>query len=89
MAKGGYRPGAGRKKGGRDKPHILDYWTPQEVVEFFEHIKKQYKSNDRIAVWVGEQISGKAVQPVSGENGEPIAIVFDNAFAPKTKGSSK
>ena len=65
--------------------------TPEEIEEMLEvtGLKKALKGD--FAFWkdVRDRIHGKPVQPVSGENGEPIAIVFDNAFAPKTKGSSK
>ena len=74
MAKGGRRPGAGRPKGGKDKPHILDYWTPVEVADFFVHIRKQYKKSDRIATWVGDQISGKPAQAITGPEGGPVQI---------------
>lgn len=66
---GGKRKGSGRRRGSGDKPHLLDYWTAAEVAAYFQHIKKAYKTNPKIATWVGDQISGKAVQPLAGHDG--------------------
>lgn len=74
MARGGKRPGSGRKPGISNRPNILDYWTDEEVAEYFAYMRKSYKKSDRIATWVGDHISGKAVQAITGPNGGPIEV---------------
>ncbi len=62
--RGGTRTGSGRKPGVSNKPHILDYWNKHQVNEFFEFVCDAYKEDSRLAVWVGDQISGKAQQAI-------------------------
>ena len=74
MARGGARPGAGRKKGGKEKPHISSYWSETDIKNYFEHLKTKYPESDRIATWIGDQLCGKAVQPISGDSDNPLTI---------------
>lgn len=82
--RGGPRPGAGRKPGKPNRPHILDNWTPEDVADFFAWLKKAYKKNPRIATWIGDQISGKAVQPIAGYDGTPL-FSFDDETKAKAR----
>ena len=76
MAKrGGKRANAGRKKG--DYVPLVDfrsYWTDEEKESFFEYLKKRARKSDKIAIFVGEHLLGKAPQPVTGEQGGPVEI---------------
>lgn len=84
MAKGGKRPGAGRKKGVSDKPRILDHWSPKDIEDYFDHLKASYKTDARITVFVGEHLMGKAPQPLTGEGGVgPVAVEISEAIAKK------
>ena len=74
MAKGGARPGAGRPVGSITRPQLRDYWTPEQIEEFFKGLFDRQKTSDRIAVWCAEQIAGKAPQPLTGADGGPIQI---------------
>jgi hypothetical protein len=76
--RGGKRPGAGRPKGTPNRPHILDHWTPEDVLAYFAWLKKAYKKNPRIATWIGDQISGKAAQPLTGDKDNPVYIAGVN-----------
>jgi len=71
MAKGGRRPNAGNKKGG---VRFSEWVTPEQKHEFVKWIMANYKSDKRLAVWLGDHMFGKAPQPVegTGENGELI-----------------
>ena len=60
MAKGGARPGAGRPVGSITRPQLRDYWTPEQIKDFFEGLYERQKTSDRIAVWCAEQMAGKA-----------------------------
>jgi hypothetical protein len=79
MAKGGKREGAGNKAGSI-RPKITDYWSQDDIQEYFDHLKENYKKSDRLAVFVGEHLMGKAVQPIGNDNGQPLLISFDQAF---------
>jgi hypothetical protein len=74
MAKGGARPGAGRPAGSITRPQLRDYWTSEQVKEFFESLYSRQQTDARIAIWCAEQIAGKAPQPLTGPEGGPIQI---------------
>ena len=72
---GGKREGAGNKEGSV-RPNFYKFVDQDEVREFMDWVKKNYKKNPRLAIWYGEHLFGKATQPVSGENGEPLTFVI-------------
>ena len=73
MAKhGGKREGAGRKKGSKSKPSILDFWSDDEVEQYFMELKSRYKESDVLMKFVGEQIMGKAPQALTGADGTAL-----------------
>lgn len=86
--KGGARPGAGRKPGVSDRPKLINYWNEADVVAYFDYLKKNYKKSDRLATFVGEQLMGKAVQPIDANMTGKLSLTFDNAFTPRPKGNS-
>lgn len=63
--KGGKRIGAGAKLGSV-RPKITDHWTQEDIADYFQHLKASYKTSDVLTKFVGEQLMGKAVQPVEG-----------------------
>ena len=82
MARGGKQPGAGRPKGSKNKYSIHDYFTKGDVKEFVEFLKSTYMEDPRLMVWLGDQLFGKAVQPIGNDNGQPLLIAFDPSFKP-------
>lgn len=74
MAKGGARPGAGRPKGSITTPRFRDLVSEEEREKFVEFILDQYMGDMRLALWMGDQLFGKAPQPLTGEDGGPIEI---------------
>ena len=75
MAKGGKQPGAGRPKGSKTRPQIRDYFTDKEISALITSIKKRAKKDPRLAQWLGDQLFGKAVQPIGGDSdGSPIVV---------------
>lgn len=80
MARGGKREGAGGKEGAI-RPHLSHFWTEKQIRTFYQHMYKRQKKSDRIAVWCGEQLSGKAVQPLSNADGSNLTITFDGVFS--------
>lgn len=63
MAKGGARPGAGRKAGPTAKP-FRDYVSEEDKAQFVEFMLANYMGDMRLAVWVGDQLMGKAPQTI-------------------------
>lgn len=80
MALGGKRIGAGRPKGARTLIKAIDYFNPKELKAFWADLRKRAKTSDKIALYFAEQFTGKAMQPVTGEDGGPIVIKFDDSF---------
>jgi len=76
---GGKRKGAGGKLGSI-RPHIAHYWDAEDIKDYFMWLKKEYKKRPELAKWVGDQLCGKAVQPIGNDNGEPLKISFDSSF---------
>lgn len=74
---GGKRKGAGRKTGSMNIPKLSSFFTDKELRQYIAHLKKRYKKSDKIAVFIGEQLFGKALQALehSGKNGEAIKII--------------
>lgn len=79
MAHGGKRANSGNKLGSV-RPKITDYWSQKDIDNYFDYLKNNYKKSDRLAVFVGEHIMGKAVQPLSDADGQTLAIAFHAIF---------
>ena len=62
--KGGFRIGAGRKAGSRNlvsiKKAILEYMSPQELQNLVARLKKWAKTDKKVAMFLAEQVFGKA-----------------------------
>lgn len=78
----------GRPKGATNRPQFHTYTTEIERKEYVKWVKENYKKDANLAKWYGDQLFGKAVQPIGGENGQPLTLVFDNAFTRKTESDS-
>ncbi len=84
MALGGKRPGAGRKKGSTNRPVIRDFFTDADIKALIVDIKIAAKTDNRLKQWLGDQIFGKATQPVegSGANGEIVVKIVNYGDKP-------
>ena len=74
---GGWRPNSGRPKGSSCKPKITDHFTQKEIDELVENAKTLAKTNATVAMFLLEQVFGKARQSVGidgGEEGAPIVF---------------
>lgn len=79
MAQGGKIKGSGNKAGSI-RPSFTAFWTEKEIFDFMQDMKKRAKKDPRIAIWVGDHLFGKSVQPIGTEDGKPLIIQFSNAF---------
>jgi hypothetical protein len=79
---GGKRDGAGRPKGATTRPRfsVIEHFTSEEVKDFFDDLMKRAKTDSKIAIYLAEQITGKAPQAMSIDMGGDITITFDSAF---------
>ena len=68
---GGKREGSGRKKGSKTL-QLRDYLKQQDIDTFVEFLLANYMEDGRLMIWMGDHIFGKAVQPLSGPDGEPL-----------------
>ncbi len=73
MQRGGKRQGAGVKQGSV-RPKISTYWSQEDIDEYFTWLKKAYKTEPTLAKFVGEQLMGKAVQPIGNDDDKPFKI---------------
>ena len=65
----------GRPKGSTTRPQIRDYFTKEEIEEFVTDLKESAENDPAMKRWLGEQIFGKAPQPISGDDdGSPIVV---------------
>lgn len=80
MAKGGKQPGAGRPLGSTTKVRISDYFTEAEKKDFFNDLKVRAQTDTKIALYLAEQLTGKATQNVElgGLDGQPIVVKVMN-----------
>lgn len=72
--RGGKRQGAGRPKGSGNKPNISEFLKKKDIEEFVTHILKAYKDKPELAKWLGDHIFGKAVQPIAGDEDNPLTV---------------
>lgn len=66
MAAGGKRPNSGRKKGVSYKTlvKVSDYYTKKEIRELIDDLKLRAKTDTKIAIYLAEQLTGKAPQAI-------------------------
>jgi hypothetical protein len=57
-----------------NRPQIRSYFTKKEVEALVEQLKERAKTDSTILKFLGEQVFGKAPQPLTGEDGGPIQI---------------
>ena len=82
MAKGGKREGAGNKLGSV-RPKMTDYWSQEDIEDYFTWLKGSYKTDATLAKFVGEHLMGKAVQPLGNDDGQPLVIQLSEVIAKK------
>lgn len=70
----------GRPKGAKTLVRVIEYFTPEEIKEFFNNLKERGKTDNKIAIYLAEQLTGKAAQAMSIELGGEVKIIFDRSF---------
>lgn len=80
---GGKRKGAGRPAGSVNKLKFTDFFSPEDAEDAVIKAKELVKQGDRDMIkYVIDQWFGKAKQSteLTGKEGEPLKIMFDNVF---------
>ena len=65
---------AGRPKGSITTPQFKNYVTEKDRESFVAWVMKAFKKNPRLATWAGDQMFGRAAQPLVGVDGGPLII---------------
>lgn len=66
----------GRPKGTTTVPRFKDYVSGKEREKFVEFILDQYMGDMRLALWLGDQVFGKALQAMelTGKDGQDFFV---------------
>ena len=64
----------GRPIGSKTKPQFRDFITEDEVKSLVKIAKAQAETKPELLKFVLEQVFGRASQPLTGEDGGPIAL---------------
>jgi hypothetical protein len=66
----------GNANGRPKKKTFREYWSDEEISEYVEYVKKNYKLRPEITKLVGEQLFGKPAQNINlgNEDGGPLII---------------
>lgn len=79
-----------RTKGSTTRPQFYTYTNEKDRKSFVVWMKKNYKTSKDLTKWYGDQLFGKAVQPIGNDDGKPLIVKFDSVFdatPPKTEGN--
>jgi hypothetical protein len=69
---------AGRPLGATNRPQFWVYTNEKDRKAFVLWVKKHYKKDAQLAKWYGDQLFGKAVQPIGNEGGKPFLIGMES-----------
>lgn len=89
MARGGKRPGAGRKTGSTTRPQLRDFYTDKELKAFVANLKVRAETDSNLAKFVAEQIFGKAPQPLTNDETGALKIAVEISEAVAKKNNIK
>ena len=64
----------GRPKGATNRPQFFTYTNEIDRKEYAAWVKKNYKNDVNLAKWYGDQLFGKAPQPISNDGDKPFMI---------------
>ncbi len=71
----------GRPVGAKQLVKVVSMFTKQEIIDFFEDLKKRSKTDSKIALYLAEQLTGKAPQALSLDVSGNVKVTFDTAFS--------
>lgn len=76
-----------RPKGSKNKPQFHKYCDEIDRKNFVRWVKDNYKNNNDLAKWYGEQMFGKAPQKFEDEEGEEFLPLLVKIIRDETTGN--
>lgn len=73
----------GRPLGATNRPQFHTYTTEIERKEYVKWVMKNYKKSYDLAKWYGDQLFGKASQPITGPEGGALILEISEVIAKK------
>jgi len=73
----------GRPVGTTNRPQFHTYIGEVERKNFVLWVIKNYKRRPELARWFGDQMFGKAAQPLTGDGGGPLQVEISEVIAKK------
>lgn len=64
-----------RPKGSTTRPQFHTYTDEYDRKEYVKWVKQNYQNDPQLARWYGDQLFGKATQPISDPDGNAIPLV--------------
>lgn len=61
-------------KAGSIRPSFNQYWSQDDIADYMNWLKANYKEKPELAKFVGDHLFGKAVQPIGNDGDEPFKI---------------
>ena len=74
-----------RPVGTTNRPQFHTYTSEIERKEYVKWVQNNYKKrgNERLAIWYGDQLFGKAMQPIGGHEGGALVLEISEVVAKK------
>lgn len=72
-----------RPIGTTNRPQFHTYTTEIDRKEYVKWIQKSYKRDKDLAKWYGDQLFGKASQPITGADGGALILEISEVIAKK------
>ena len=63
-----------RPKGSTTRPQFHTYTDEYDRKAYVKWVKENYQSDPQLARWYGDQMFGKAPQPISNDGDEPFKV---------------
>lgn len=72
-----------RPIGTTNRPQFHTYTDENDRKEYVKWIRKSYKRDKDLAKWYGDQLFGKASQPITGADGGALILEISEVIAKK------
>lgn len=72
-----------RPIGTTNRPQFHTYTTEVDRKEFVAFIRKAFKRDKELTKWYGDQLFGKASQPITGADGGALILEISEVIAKK------
>ncbi len=64
----------GRPLGATNRPQFYTYTDERDRKAFVAWVRENYQKDPQLAKWFGDQIFGKAAQPISNDGDKPFLV---------------